>query len=159
MLMHKYDVPPSLFGIGPCRPPPTLPPFLMNGLSEAELRTYAERAAPKINQVLAVVGAFLSGENAKLSIGVAIGLYFAGFICSTMSILTACYIPFAFAFVGPKVYEMRKDQIDAILNTLRSKITSLHDKQIAPTFDKINRHIPRAVDSSSAESSNINKED
>lgn len=78
----------------------------------------------------------------------AAGLFATARISAFLSLLTLAYLPVLAAFTLPKVYELRKDDIDQGMNTGRAKLTSVYDKYVAGIVAKI----PRAGAPSPAES-------
>lgn len=134
-----------------------MPAVLKEGISEAQLRAYAERAAPMINRVLTLVRTVLTGSNPVLSGGVVAGLLAIAFLAARISLLTACYIVIVLLFTLPKLYEMRKDQIDAGLDAGRAKATEVYDKYVASSLKNVDKYIPKAQ--VAAESSSTQKEE
>ena len=59
--------------------------------------------------------------------------------------------------VKPKLYEMRKDQIDAGLDAGRAKATEVYDKYVASSLKNVDKYIPKAQ--VAAESSSTQKEE
>jgi len=128
---------------------------LTEGLSEAEVRSYVDRSTPMINRGLGVANRALSGRDPGFSAVSALILFFAARVVQRMSLLALAYLPVLAAFSLPKVYEMRKDEIDRALDTARTKLTAFHDKYLATILSKI----PRAGGASPAESSSLRKQE
>lgn len=59
------------------------------------------------------------------------------------------------AFTVPKVYEMKKDEIDGAIDKARSQATSVYDKYMRSVVNSI----PRASAAKPAESSSQKKEE
>jgi len=135
------------------RPPPPLPRALTEGIPEAQLRAYADKATPMINSGLNQARRALDGSSPLFSLGVAGSFFVAGKIAASMSLLAMAYLPLLAAFTLPKVYEMKKDEIDQGLTVGREKATAVHDKYLATILSKI----PRAQAPSPAESSSMRK--
>jgi hypothetical protein len=137
------------------RPPPSLPRALIEGIPEAQLRAYADKATPVINSGLSQLKRAVDGSSPVFSLGVAGGCFVAGKIAASMSLLAMAYLPLLAAFTLPKIYELKKDEIDQGLTVGREKATAVHDKYLAAILSKI----PRAQAPSPAESSSMRKMD
>ncbi len=136
------------------RPPPRLPRLVTEGVAEADLRAAAERLAPALNRGLALTHRALGGREPLLSAGVAGALYVAGKAAARVSLATAAFLPVLAAFTLPKVYELRKEEVDAGIDTARARLTAVYDAHLAG----IVRRIPRAGPASPAESSSVRKQ-
>jgi hypothetical protein len=136
------------------KPPPRLPRLVTEGVAEADLRAAAERLAPALNRGLALAHRALGGREPLLSAGVAGALYVAGKAAARVSLATAAFLPVLAAFTLPKVYEMRKEEVDAGIDAARARATAVYDAHLAG----IVRRIPRAGPASPAESSSVRKQ-
>ena len=84
------------------------------------------------------------------------GLYFAAVWgpLLTSNLLLLAYLLVLAAFTLPKGYELKKDEVDGLVDTARVHVTAVHDKFLAPVLAKI----PRASTARPAESSSTKKE-
>ena len=137
------------------RPPPALPRVITEGLAEAEVRSYADRATPVLNRGLRLAHRALGGQEPGFSALVVFIFFVAGRVAARLSLLGMAYLPVLAAFTLPKVYELRKDEIDRGLDAGRAKVTAVHDKNLASVLAKI----PRARGASPAESSSTRKQE
>ena len=133
------------------RPPPPLPRALTEGIPEAQLRGYADKLTPFVNSGLATANRAVSGADPVFSLITAGGFFVAGKIAAIMPLMAIAYLPILAAFTVPKIYELKKDEIDQGLTVGREKATALHDKYLAGILAKI----PRAQATVSADVSSI----
>lgn len=131
------------------RPPPPLPRILSQGIPEAQLRAYADRAAPYLNKGLSFMYRVLNGRDPMTSILIASSIYLGGKVAASVSLLTLAYLPILVLFTVPKIYEMKKDEIDRVYDSARTHATAFYDKYLAAIIEKI----PRARGASPAQSS------
>lgn len=131
------------------RPPPPLPKILSQGIPEAQLRAYADRAAPYINKGLSYLYRVLNGRDPVTSLLIAVSIYLGGKVAASVSLLTLAYLPVLFLFTLPKIYEMKKDEIDRVYDSARTHATAFYDNYLAAIIEKI----PRARGASPAQSS------
>jgi Reticulon len=137
------------------RPPLPLPRFLKEGVSESDVRTYADRATTFINKGLGYAYRLANGREPALTGAAAGALYFVARLASTFSLLGLAYMAVLAAFSVPKVYELKKDEIDAAIDKIRSQATSAYDKYGAVVVNRI----PRAATAKPAESSSQAKKE
>jgi hypothetical protein len=137
------------------RPPLPLPDLLKNGISEAEVRAHADRVAGVLNMALGYGYRLGTGREPALTGAVAGTLYFTARLASTFSLLGLTYAAVLTAFTVPKVYEMKKDEIDGAIDQARSQATSVYDKYMRSVVNRI----PRAAAAKPAESSSQKKEE
>ncbi|WIA44455.1 hypothetical protein OEZ86_007204 [Tetradesmus obliquus] len=97
-----------------------LPSILRTGLDEAAVRTLAEKLRVATNDLLALVNALLSGNDLMLT-GKAVGaLWIIGSVGRIITPMGLLYTAVLGLFTLPKVYEMRKDEIDEYLGKAQS---------------------------------------
>lgn len=116
---------------------PPVPPVLLNGLSDAEIRKYAEAALPTINAVLATLGVLASGKDLRLSILVITSSYTAARVFARISPFTMVFIASILLFSLPKVYELKQDEINKVVATVRAKLEELYEKVNEAVISKI----------------------
>lgn len=135
------------------KPAPPLPRVLTEGIPEAQLRSYADKATPVVNSTLRHVGRALDGTAPLFSLGVAVAFFTIGKLAAIVPLLLVVYSPVFLAFTVPKVYELKKDEIDRAITIGREQATVIHDKFLQPIISKI----PRAQPPAPAESSSFRK--
>jgi len=116
--------------------PPPIPAFIQDGLSEEEVKKQVEKFLPKVNELIAMVRRVISGQDLTLSAKVLGGLYTVARISAIFSLFTLAYLGVLIAFVAPKVYEMRKDEIDGYIAIAMEKLKGFY-KQIEANMSKI----------------------
>lgn len=126
-----------------------MPKVLSEGVGEPQVRAFAERLTPAVNRALALAHRALSGREPLVSLATAGGLYAAAMLASRVSLITLAYLPVLAAMAVPKVYELRKDEIDRGIDSGRGMATSAYDQFVAPVVARI----PRAAAASPASSS------
>lgn len=119
------------------RPGPKVPAVLRNGLDEAQIRGLAEHVRTHVNKVLAILGALLSGTNLLLSAKSAVVLWFAASAGRMFTLLSLAYTLCFFAFTLPKAYEIKKQEIDALLLMARTQVSGVHQKVQAAIKSKL----------------------
>lgn len=137
------------------KPPVPVPRLLREGLSEAEVKGYAEKATVYVNKGLAYTHRLATGKDAALS-GVAIAfLYAVAKLSGVFSLIGLAYTVVLAGFSLPKVYELKKEEIDHAVDNARKQLTTVYDKYL----HKYASMIPRASSAKPAESSTIKKEE
>lgn len=97
-----------------------LPHLLRSGIDEAVAKQAAEKLRVSINKALAVVRRVLSGDEIGLSLKTAAALYVAGALGRIATPVGLLFTAVLALFTLPKLYEMRKDDVDAGISTARS---------------------------------------
>ncbi|EFJ52248.1 hypothetical protein VOLCADRAFT_103251 [Volvox carteri f. nagariensis] len=118
---------------------PPVPALLTRGLSEDEARKFTDAALPVLNKALATIGVLASGKDLKLSLLVVGGAYSAARVFAAISPVTLVYVVVLIAFTAPKIYELKQDEIDKVLATVKSKVNELTAK-----FSEVVSKIPKA---------------
>lgn len=116
-----------------------IPAFVRNGVSESQVRQFAETAVGPINRILAFVKRILSGQEVVLSIQVALALYIFGRLGGVFTSLALVYTVVLLAFSVPKAYEMKKDEVDDVLNSVQKQSTSIYKQYAEPYVQRIPR--------------------
>ncbi|GMH43242.1 hypothetical protein BSKO_11164 [Bryopsis sp. KO-2023] len=97
------------------KPGPPIPAFIKEGVDEEDVKKLAAKAVPVINKGLGIFMNIISGKDLMLAAKVGGALYAIAKVANWFSFFTLGYIVVAGAFCIPKVYEMRKEEIDALL--------------------------------------------
>lgn len=138
-------------------PPLPVPRLFKEGVSEAQVKAFAERSTGYLNRGLALTNRLATGREPMLS-GLTVGaLYLVARASSYLSILGLSYGTLVLLFTGPKVYEMNKDQIDGAIDHMRAQFTAFYDAYLHKWTQKIPRYAPPAA--APAESTSNDKKD
>ncbi|PSC72227.1 reticulon B2 [Micractinium conductrix] len=137
------------------KPPVPVPAVLSEGIKEADVKNFAEKATAHINKGLAYARRLATGREPVLTGSVVGVLYFVGRLAGLVSIVGLAYTAVLAAFTAPKVYELKKPEIDAMIDKARAQWTSVYDKHLHKIVSKIPRHPPAKP----AESSSDRKEE
>ncbi|GAB4818885.1 hypothetical protein N2152v2_005931 [Parachlorella kessleri] len=137
------------------RPPVPVPRVLREGVSEAEVRPYVEKSTLYVNKALAFAHRLATGREAALSGSAIAFLYTVAKVSSLFSLVGLAYTVVLLAFTLPKVYELKKDDIDAAVDQARKQLTTVYDKYL----HKYASRIPRASTAKPAESSTFVKKE
>jgi riboflavin kinase len=116
-----------------------IPAFVRSGVSESQVRQFAETAVGPINKILAFVKRVLSGQDVVLSLQVALALYIFGYLGKAFTSLALVYTVVLLAFTIPKAYETKKDEVDDVLNSVQKQSTSIYKQYAKPYVQKIPR--------------------
>lgn len=128
-----------------------LPPILKNGISETDAKAFAVRATDGINTALAYVRRLASGKDVFLSLQAAAVLFLVAKIGARFTILGLTYAVTLLAFTIPKVYELKKDEIDEVSSKVYAEGKYLYAKYAEPYLKKI----PRASTSTGTPSAGV----
>lgn len=93
-------------------PEALLPPVFAAGVDEGVVRAAAERLRLVLNKLLSVVGRLLSGRDLLLNAKAAGALFAIGALGRIASPVGLLYTAILLLFTLPKLYEMRKDDVD-----------------------------------------------
>eukprot|EP01025_Chloroclados_australasicus_P037576 TRINITY_DN383_c1_g1_i1.p3 TRINITY_DN383_c1_g1~~TRINITY_DN383_c1_g1_i1.p3 ORF type:complete len:275 (+),score=24.76 TRINITY_DN383_c1_g1_i1:106-825(+) len=118
-------------------PPPALPPYLENGVTEKEIQQFSEQHLDTINKALSTVYTLASGSDAILSGKSVIALFLVARISALISPFTLAYLCAFFAFTGPKFYEIRKDEIDVVWADVSVYFQQIYDMINEKVLSKI----------------------
>lgn len=119
--------------------PAAIPSVVANGLSDEEARDAASAAVPCANKALGFVYALLTGQAPGLIALTVLGLYVAAKLSYVVTVPTIVLVATLLAFSLPKLYELRKDEVDAHVDAVRSKATAVYDQHVHPLIQKIPR--------------------
>eukprot|EP00878_Enallax_costatus_P000526 GHUV01000621.1.p1 GENE.GHUV01000621.1~~GHUV01000621.1.p1 ORF type:complete len:223 (+),score=49.36 GHUV01000621.1:284-952(+) len=123
-----------------------LPGLFRTGLDETTVRTLAEKTCVAANQGLAFLRRILTGEDMVLTVKTLIVLYAVKIVGRLITPIGFLYTVILGLFTLPKVYEMRKDEIDSAV--IRARDVSA--KQIETAKIKANEVISRLTPQKSA---------
>ncbi|KAL4450106.1 hypothetical protein ABPG77_010775 [Micractinium sp. CCAP 211/92] len=137
------------------RPPVPVPLVLREGIKASDAKDVAEKATVQINKGLAYANRLATGREPVLTGSVVGALYVAGRLAGAVSIFGLAYSVVLGAFTAPKVYELKKAEIDALVDKARAQWTAVYDKHLHKIVTKIPRHTPAKP----AESSSDRKEE
>lgn len=98
------------------KPGPPIPSFIKDGIDEEDVKMVAGKAVPVINKGLGVFINIISGKDLILAAKVGGALYAIAKVANWFSFFTLCYLVVGGAFCLPKVYEMREEEIDALIS-------------------------------------------
>eukprot|EP00210_Caulerpa_lentillifera_P008903 g8494.t1 len=115
---------------------PPIPTLISNGITEEEAKKAVEKAVPYANRLLATANTVITGKDLLLSAKVLGVLYVVARVSAMISLFTLAYFGVLVAFVAPKVYEMRKDQIDGYIAIAMEKLKEYY-KQVESAMKKI----------------------
>ncbi|KIY96115.1 hypothetical protein MNEG_11847 [Monoraphidium neglectum] len=101
-------------------PADKLPAVLKTGVDEVAAKQLAEKLRVNLNKALAVVRRIATGEEPLLTLKAAAALFVIGWLGRLASPVGLLFTAVLLAFILPKVYELRKDDVDAGLETARS---------------------------------------
>eukprot|EP00887_Chlorella_sp_A99_P006852 scaffold2.g6852.t1 len=121
------------------RPPLPVPRFVQEGVSEAQLKGYAEKATALINRVLPIVYRLLRGKEPALTFVTAICLYVVARLAGLFSLLGLAFFLVLFLFSVPKVYELKQAEIDKVVALLQEQISKVLGK-VQPILARIPRY-------------------
>lgn len=125
---------------------PPVPAILREGVSEGQIKRLVEQLTPLLNKALAVTYRLATGKDLLLTVQVAGVLFAVNRLSSLLSILSTLYLVALLAFSVPKLYELKKTEIDAAIKEISSRTKALYDEHAAPLVAKI----PRASSATAA---------
>lgn len=110
------------------KPGPPIPSFVKDGINEDEVKKIAQKLAPAINDGLGVAHRMITGADLLLAAKVCGALFVIGRIGGWFSFFTLVYLACFAAFVLPKVYELKKDEIDNVAGKVLEQVKALYSK-------------------------------
>ncbi|CAD7702309.1 unnamed protein product [Ostreobium quekettii] len=121
------------------KPGPPIPSFVKDGVSDDDILKVAQKLTPAINDALGVVHRTITGADMVLAAKVCGALFVIAKIGGCFSLFTLCYIGVLAAFALPKVYELKKDEIDGAAAKALEQAKTLYSKAEAMA-----KQIPKA---------------
>ncbi|KAK9829845.1 hypothetical protein WJX72_008236 [[Myrmecia] bisecta] len=120
-----------------------VPALLRQGITEQQARGAAEQGRTVLNKLLAFANRLLTGKEVVLTVQAAVALYVIGKTGGWFTTVGLIYTLVFLAFTVPKVYELKKDEIDGLLRKAHKETTTHYNKYVDPYVKKI----PRASNS------------
>jgi riboflavin kinase len=121
------------------RPGPPVPRLLKEGISEGQAKQLVDSYVPMVNRALALLYRICTGRDPILAGEVVVSLIVISKLGKIFSVLTWAYLAVLVAFVAPKLYELKKPEIDDALTTGQARTKQLYDTHVAPQVAKIPR--------------------
>lgn len=121
------------------RPGPPVPQLLREGVSESQVKSLVESYTPMVNKGLALLYRIATGKDVVLTVQVISVLLVVGKLGKIFSVLTWAFVVVLLAFSVPKLYEIKKPEIDDAVATGHARTKELYDQHVAPHVAKIPR--------------------
>lgn len=138
--------------VGVTRPTDILPSVLRTGVDEATAKQLAEKLRVNLNKALAVVRRIISGDELLLTAKAAAALFVTGALGRVATPLGLLFAAVLALFTLPKLYELRKDDVDAGLSTARSHAERHYTTVRAKVDEAVSRFTPKKAAPPSAAS-------
>lgn len=116
-----------------------VPDLIKNGVKDSDVKAFADQATIYVNKGLGFLFRLLSGKDIVLVGKVAFALLAISRISAYFTTLGLLYTAFILAFTLPKVYELKKTEIDAVVTKAKDQLNSIWAKKLEPALDKIPR--------------------
>lgn len=116
---------------------PPVPAILKEGVSEEQMRRFSESLRPLVNKALAYISVLVTGKDLKICILVPVLSYFAARIFLYITPLKLAYLVFFLAFVLPKAYEVKQDEVNQVVKVANEKGHELYAKFNEAVLSKI----------------------
>lgn len=120
-----------------------LPAVLKTGFDEATVNAAAERARQLTNRGLARAGNILGGSDLTASAKAFGALWLVGWVGRMITPVGLLYGVVLVLFVAPKVYELRKDEIDSAVGSGRAAVDQHLGQAKAKAKELIQRLTPQ----------------
>lgn len=145
------------------KPGVPVPAVLQQGISDNQSKAYAQQFTSGVNQLLGFARRIITGKEVILSVQAALVLYAIAKIGNFFSTLGLVYTVIVLVFTLPKVYELRKHEIDNAANQVAYKTKQGYSQYAAPYLNKIPKassattsgYNRRGDDSSTADSASV----
>ncbi|KAL3161281.1 hypothetical protein ABBQ38_009637 [Trebouxia sp. C0009 RCD-2024] len=137
------------------KPGPPIPAVLQHGISDNQSKMYAEELTSGVNQLLGFARRLVQGNDVVLSVEAAAILYATAKIGNYFSTLGLAYTVVVLLFSLPKIYELKKHEIDSATNKVVNQSKQAYSQYGAPYVQKI----PRASTSTTSNYSKPNAYD
>eukprot|EP00879_Flechtneria_rotunda_P000627 GHRR01000740.1.p1 GENE.GHRR01000740.1~~GHRR01000740.1.p1 ORF type:complete len:224 (+),score=66.58 GHRR01000740.1:244-915(+) len=129
--------------MGMTGPADQLPSVLRTGLDETSVRSIAEKVRVVTNKGLALINRLLSGEDLILAGKALVVLYATGTLGRIITPVGLLYTVILGLFTLPKLYEMRKDEIDGAVDRARVAAEQQYTATRTKATELINRLTPQ----------------
>jgi riboflavin kinase len=116
-----------------------IPAVIQQGISQAQIQDFAQRATVPTNRILAFAKRVLSGHDVVLSVQSAGLLYIFGRLGHYFSSVGLLYLVVVLAFSVPKIYELNKKEVDNVLNSVQKQSQTYYKQYAEPYIQKIPR--------------------
>lgn len=121
------------------RPGPPVPRLLREGISESQAKSLVDSYVPMVNKGLAFAYRVATGKDPILAGKAVVALIVISKLGKVFSVLSWAYLTVLVAFIAPKLYELKKPEIDDALATGQARTKQLYDQHVAPQMAKIPR--------------------
>eukprot|EP01024_Parvocaulis_polyphysoides_P022341 TRINITY_DN20703_c0_g1_i1.p1 TRINITY_DN20703_c0_g1~~TRINITY_DN20703_c0_g1_i1.p1 ORF type:complete len:260 (+),score=26.91 TRINITY_DN20703_c0_g1_i1:96-782(+) len=118
-------------------PPPPVPDFLANGLTEKDVQELTTKYLDSVNKGLSFIYRLASGKDIVLTGKAVAALFMVAKLFQTIDPFSLAYLIAFVSFTAPKIYEVRKDEIDAALDKAVIAIRQGYDMLKEKVLDKI----------------------
>lgn len=118
---------------------PPVPSILREGVSEGQAKHLLEECIPLLNKALALAYRLASGKDFALTVQAVLVLFMVSKLSSRISVLSSAYLVVLLAFSAPKLYELKRTEIDTTAKDVHSKAKALYEQHVAPLVAKIPR--------------------
>jgi len=119
------------------KPGVPVPAVLQQGISDNQSKAYAQQFTSGVNQLLGFARRIITGKEVILSVQAALVLYALGKVGNYFTTLGLAYTVILLLFTLPKVYELRKPEIDSAANRVASQTKQSYSQYAAPYLNKI----------------------
>jgi len=116
-----------------------VPAFLKSGVTDAQVRAGADGAALYLNRGLAAAYRLVAGRDVVLAAQASASLWLVGRVASWFTSLGLIFVAAVLAFSGPKIYELRKADIDGAVAAAASQGKAHYAKFVQPYVAKLPR--------------------
>jgi len=116
-----------------------VPGFLKTGITDAQARRAAEAGAVYLNRGLAAAYRLVAGRDVVLAAQASAALWLVGRVASWFTSLGLIFVAAVLAFSAPKIYELRKADIDGAVAAAASQGKAHYAKFVQPYVAKLPR--------------------
>lgn len=121
------------------KPGPPMPRLLVEGVSETSVKNTADQYTPMLNRCIALAHRMLTGKDVVLTGKVLSVLYVVSRLGKVFSVLTWAYVVVLLSFSIPKLYELKKPEIDRGISQASNQAQRFNEQYVAPSIAKIPR--------------------
>jgi len=121
------------------KPGPPMPRLLEEGISTSSVKQTADQYTPMLNRCIAMAHRMLTGKDVILTGKVLAVLYVISRLGKVFSVLTWAYVVVLMAFTVPKLYELKKPEIDRGISQASNQAQRFNEQYVAPSIAKIPR--------------------
>eukprot|EP00877_Chromochloris_zofingiensis_P010913 jgi/Chrzof1/6075/Cz17g08010.t1 len=124
-------------------PADALPTIFKTGIDDATARNLADKARVFLNDCLALLARILSGTDVALSVRTAAILWVVGYVGRFITPVGMLYTVVVLLFTLPKLYEMRKDDVDRGVELARQNLATNYETVKGKVNEAVARFTPR----------------